>query len=53
MLAWFALLVRDLARRAAARSAILGAPAPRLAPARARLPLRIAARAPRRRTIDL
>jgi hypothetical protein len=52
MLAWIALLVRDFARRAAPLSESLG-PAPRLAPARARLPRRIAARAPRRRTIEL
>jgi hypothetical protein len=52
MLAWIALLVRDFVRRAASLSKTLG-PAPRLAPARARLPRRIAARAPRRRTIEL
>jgi len=52
MLAWFALLVRDLARVIAPFAGILR-PAPQLAPARARLPRRIAARAPRRRTIEL
>jgi len=51
MLAWIALLVRDFTRRAAPLPGILGA-IPRLAPARARLPRRIAARAPRRRTLD-
>ncbi len=52
MLAWFALLVPALARLAAPLSAILRPPA-RLAPLRARLPRRNAARAPRRRTIEL
>ena len=52
MLAWFALLARALVRGVAPFLEIPG-PAPRLAPARARLPRRIAARAPRRRTIEL
>lgn len=51
MLAWFALLVRDLARNVAPPPGILGR-APRLAPARAHLPRRITARAPRRRMIE-
>jgi len=50
MPAWFALLARATARFVAAFFEIPG-PAPRLAPARARLPRKVLARAPRRRTI--
>ncbi len=51
MLAWFALLVRDLAR-AVAPFPEISRGTPRLAPARAHLPRRITARAPRRRMIE-
>jgi len=52
MPAWFALLARATARSFEVLSEILG-PAPRLAPARPRLPRKVLPRAPRRRTIAL